>query len=110
LNQSLTVTIKGANLGGATTLSFGPGATVNSFAVDSPTQITAEITIDADATTGVRDVTVITPEGSCTLAAAFTIQQAPSGPLSPWVYVGIALGLIFLGLVIYMTWQRRARH
>jgi cyclophilin family peptidyl-prolyl cis-trans isomerase/Leucine-rich repeat (LRR) protein len=56
--QTYSVTITGTNLTGATGVSFGSGIKVNSFTVNSPTQITASVTVDATANLGPRDVQV----------------------------------------------------
>jgi hypothetical protein len=77
--QTLDVTITGANFDGATSVSFGAGITVNSFTVDSNTQITASISIAAGAALGTRDVSVTTPLGTGTLTGGFTvISLAPT--------------------------------
>ncbi len=73
-----SVTLTGTYLSGATSVSFGTGITVNSLTVNSPTQITANITIDPAAAPGARSVTVTTPGGSSApLANTFTVNQAP---------------------------------
>jgi peptidoglycan/xylan/chitin deacetylase (PgdA/CDA1 family) len=72
-----SVTITGTYLTGATEVGFGSGITVNSFTVDSPTRITCNITIDALADTGARDVLVPTPAGTATKTGGFTVVQAP---------------------------------
>jgi len=51
--ETLDVMITGTGLTG-TGIAFGDGITVNSFAVDSPTQITASISISAMAVPGAR--------------------------------------------------------
>lgn len=71
--ETLDVVITGTNFAGATGVSFGAGITVNSFNVDSSTQITANITIDADAPTGPRDVSVTTLGGTDILVDGFTV-------------------------------------
>ncbi len=58
-------------------MSFGPEITVNGFTVDSPMQITANITISPSATAGLRSVSVVTPDGTDTLIDCFTVNQAP---------------------------------
>ena len=68
-----TVVITGDNLTGATTVSFGDQITINSYTVDSDTQVTANITIATDATLGARDVSVTTPGGTSTLTNSFTV-------------------------------------
>jgi hypothetical protein len=71
--STLNVTITGANLTGATSVSFGSGIMVNSFIVSGDTQITVNITIDGSATVGPRDVSVTTPGGTATGGGAFTV-------------------------------------
>jgi hypothetical protein len=73
----LFVYITGTSFHGATSVSFGDDVTVNSFNMDTPTQITAIVTIDADAATGVRDVSVATPAGTATVVGGFTIIYLP---------------------------------
>ncbi len=85
MGQTLEVTITGTYLTGATSVSFGAGISVNSFVVDSDTQIRANITIDAGATPGLRDVSVTTPGGTDTKPNAFNVSQGPPsiGSVSP---------------------------
>ena len=91
--ETLNVTITGQNLTGATSVAFTDGITVNSFSVDSDTQITASITITQDAAPGMRDLSVRTPGGTGTLTEAFKVigvvvtRDLPDTP--------IALGQIF---------------
>jgi hypothetical protein len=68
----IRVTITGANLQGATGVSFG-GVTATQFTVDSPTQISA--TVPAGAATGKINVT--TPNGVAQSAGVFTLTTAP---------------------------------
>ena len=70
--ETLDVTISGAHLDDTTALSFGDGITVNGW-TDSSSQIAANITIDAAATLGLRDVTVTTAGGTATIGDAFEI-------------------------------------
>ena len=72
-----TLVITGINFTGASALSFGKEITVNSFTINSDTQITANITVAAYAKPGSRDVSVMTPGGTGTLAGGFTVIQAP---------------------------------
>jgi len=76
------VVVTGTHFTGATSVSFGSGISVDSFIVDSDTQITASITIAYGATPGLRDVSVTTGAGTGALANAFTVDQAPPGMLS----------------------------
>ena len=64
LEQTFYVTITGTNFTGATIVSFGAGVTVNSYSVDSATQMTANISIAGDAAPGARDVSVTGPVGT----------------------------------------------
>jgi VCBS repeat-containing protein len=107
LSHSGTVVIEGSDLGGTEAVSFGPGVTVNGFSVDNPNQVTADISFDPGATQGARDVTVVTPGGSFTLAEALVVR-APSEGLSSWVIAVIAVaGLIVVGSGIYLGWRTR---
>jgi hypothetical protein len=78
--QSLAVTITGNYFSGATTVSFGTGITVESFTVDSATQITANIAIIWSASTGSRDVSIITPIGTGTKSGGFAVTDPPEIP------------------------------
>jgi hypothetical protein len=95
-----TTTITGSDFTGATTVSFNPALaaqgtsiTVDSFSVDSPTQITAHIKVPADAQVGLYDVTVTTPIDTGTFPAGFEVtgrcssvvyQDAFLNPNSGW--------------------------
>jgi methionine-rich copper-binding protein CopC len=57
----------------ATTVSFGSGVTVNSVTVASATQLSANITVDPNAYTGTRDITVTTGTQTETLSGGFTV-------------------------------------
>ena len=71
-----SVTITGANLNGATAVSFG-GTAATSFSVVSATQITATTPAGS---TGVSDITVTTPYGTSATSSAdqFTYVDAPT--------------------------------
>ena len=75
--ETTNVTIAGTNLSGVTAVGFGAGIAVNSFTVDSDSQITAGITIDEWAAVGARDVSVAKAGVAVTLASGFTVDQAP---------------------------------
>jgi hypothetical protein len=77
VGETYDVTITGTDLNGATSVTFGPRTTVNSFNVDSETQITANITIDPDAIPGANDVSVTTPGGTAYAAHCFTVYGTP---------------------------------
>ncbi|UCH50423.1 MAG: hypothetical protein JSV54_05210 [Chloroflexota bacterium] len=74
--QTLNIVITGSQLNRVNAVDFGAGITVNSITVDSPTQITANIRIGANAASGPRDVTVTNPTGSDILIGGFTVQQS----------------------------------
>ncbi|MFC2056451.1 WD40/YVTN/BNR-like repeat-containing protein [Chloroflexota bacterium] len=129
---TLDIVITGAHFTGATEVSFGAGVTVNSFILDSSTQITASISIAADAAIRARDVLVTTPAGTGTLAGGFIVEQAVPEPTEPepaaepaptptpveplpvqpptnWWLIGgiIAAGCVVAGLLGYFfVWQK----
>jgi hypothetical protein len=79
--DTLNVTITGDYFDSASAVSFGAGVTVDSYTVDSATQITATVTVSGTATVGTRDVSVTTPVGNDTLSASFTINSvSPNKP------------------------------
>ncbi len=78
LGATVTVTLTGSNLSGATAINAGPGVTINGINVASATQITANFAIAASAATGAQNVTVTTPAGTSN-AVPFTINP----PLTP---------------------------
>jgi hypothetical protein len=79
--ETISVTITGTDLTDASAVSFGSGITVDSYTVDSETQITASITVSSGATLGSRTASVTTPDGTATKANAFTVES----PLAPSV-------------------------
>ncbi|MFC1998931.1 IPT/TIG domain-containing protein, partial [Chloroflexota bacterium] len=79
--DTLNVTITGDYFDSASAVGFGAGVTVDSYTVDSSTQITATVTVSGAATLGTRDVSVTTPIGSGTLSGSFTINSvSPNKP------------------------------
>jgi hypothetical protein len=70
--RGATVTISGANLGGATSVRFGSFA-AGSFTVDSPTQITAAVPSSSSFNGG--RVTVATPNGTANSAQSFLVRR-----------------------------------
>jgi alpha-tubulin suppressor-like RCC1 family protein len=104
--QHLTVTVSGSNLNGATAVSFGSGITVSDPSAVSDTEITVEITIDANADLGKRDVSVTT-WCTVTMTGGFKVVASGSGPIcgggalatpgapSEMTTVLAALGLMF---------------
>ena len=78
--------------------------------LESFTQITADISIAAGAIPGARNVSVTTPGGTAILVEGFdVVEETIRGtPLSGWVWVVLALGILLIGLVIYLLIYRRA--
>jgi hypothetical protein len=74
-NRTLSVTIAGTNLTGATKVDFGSGITVNSLTVKSSTQVAVYISISRSAATGYRNVAVTTPGGTGTLNNGFRVTR-----------------------------------
>jgi hypothetical protein len=58
---------------GSSTVSFGSGVTVNSVTVANATQLSANISVDPNASTGARDITVTTGTQTETLSSGFTV-------------------------------------
>lgn len=56
LGQTLTVVVTGIGFQAGTTFTFGPGVTVNSTTINSPTQATLSLTVAADTVSGFRNV------------------------------------------------------
>ena len=71
------VAVAGSNFAaGVTSLDFGAGVTVNSIVVNSPTSITANISVSSAATAGTRTITVTNSGsggGSATLPSGITV-------------------------------------
>ena len=117
--QHLRVTISGSNFDGATIVSFGSGITVEDFSVNSSTEITAEITIDADATKGARNVSVTTGWGTATKIDGFSVVGGGGGVCSggatatPCVPSEVTTTLAALGILFgvgYLLVRRGTRN
>jgi hypothetical protein len=79
LGGTENVTLKGTNFESGASASFGTGITVNSTTFVSTGELTANITIASNATTGARTVTVTNPDTTgASLASGFTISGAPT--------------------------------
>ncbi len=74
-----TVTIAGSGfVNGATVAFSGTGITVNSVTFNNASQLTVNITIAADATTGARNVTLTNPNaGTATCVGCLTVNPRP---------------------------------
>jgi len=105
--ETVEIVITGVSLDGATSVSLGEGITVNSFAVDSPTQITVNITIDENAASGSRDVSVTTPGGTDSLSGGFEIETLESGSTPFWAW--ILIGIVPLLLILFFFMLRRKK-
>jgi subtilisin family serine protease len=73
-----SVTIRGTNFTGATSVRFG-GVAATVFDVDSPTQITAKVPVGA--VSGV--ITVTAPRGTASSSGLFTVEVASPPPPQP---------------------------
>jgi hypothetical protein len=105
----LEVIITGANFTGATDVKFGEGVTVESFTVDSATQITAHVNVDAKAAPGKRDVSVITPDGSVTIEDVFEVQaKSGSGGVPVFVWL-LPLVIIVVGGFLLLAFLLKRR-
>jgi PKD repeat protein len=80
--DTMDAVITGTNLAGAGAVSLGDGITVNTFNVESPTQVTASITIGNTTVPGSRSVSVTTPIGSAHLPGGFTVLRPPEPVLT----------------------------
>jgi hypothetical protein len=108
--DTFDVVISGSNFAGVTAVDFGPGVTVNSFVIDSPTQITVRITIDQDTEPGGNNIVVTTPSGDGTLTEAFGITEGPSeGSGTWWIWLLMSLLAALLGLLLFLLFGRRKK-
>jgi len=80
IGQTIDVVITGTNFTGATAVSFEPRAQVQSFTVDSDTQITATISC---VWCSWADVSVTTPAGTGTLPHGFVVVQPTTPKYTP---------------------------
>jgi hypothetical protein len=111
--DTLDVVIRGSNFTGATSVDFGPGVTVNSFEVESPTRIVANITIDPAAELGDNIIVITTPSGNSTSSAAFSIDLSAvttraSGAGGLWLLLILVLLAIVGGFLLF-AWLKRRR-
>lgn len=81
--QTLNVVLSGSNFQNGATCNFGTGVTVNSCAFNSVSQLTANISVAANASTGLRAITITNPDNqSATLNTGITINAPPPPTLS----------------------------
>lgn len=88
---NVVVTAQGTNfISGSPQISFGSGVTVNSVAALSDTQLTASITIGANAIAGPRDVTVTSAGVTLIAPGAFSVTGVSGpGPFSCTAAAGV---------------------
>ena len=102
----LDVIIYGAGFTGTSNVSFGTGISVASFTVNSDIKITATIEISSGASTGTRDVTVTTGEGSGTFTDGFEVKEySVASVLSNLGLMFLLLGLA--SLLTYFSWKMK---
>jgi hypothetical protein len=106
---TLNVLVRGTNLLGTESVSFGPGVTVNSFTLISFTTMRVNIGIAADAEPGSRDASVTNQTATFTLPGAFIIEEAAGGQVSLWVFVASGLGAGLLSLLFILAFVRKRR-
>jgi hypothetical protein len=107
---NVTVVGSGANFAaGVTQVSFGVGVTVNSVSVTSKTQLTANITVAANAAPGSRTVTATTGGEVATKANGFSVLTTAldvflpvnsSGPVGAEVSIPITIPTNYTGRTI----------
>jgi hypothetical protein len=112
--DTLDVVIRGSNFTGATSVDFGPGVTVNSFEVESPTRIVANITIDPAAELGDNNIVITTPSGNSTSSVAFNIDLSAvatgaSGAGGLWLLLILVLLAIVGGFLLFAWLKRRKK-
>ncbi|MFC1978742.1 WD40/YVTN/BNR-like repeat-containing protein [Chloroflexota bacterium] len=112
--DTLNINIEGDNFIGASAVSFGADITINSFNVNSDTQITANITIATDAPVWTYyDVMVTTPDGVAVASEyrGLSIYWKPSYWSRNWEWiVGAIVGsCIVVSGVAWVLVSRRRR-
>lgn len=106
-NGSVRIVIDGSGLGEAAGVDFGPGINVDRMSVESDIRIAVFLTADEDAEIGVRDISVILPEGKVTLEGQFTVLKrgtmfdlmCASSSLRPVSVRELTVGWSIIGLV-----------
>lgn len=107
--ESLKVIIRGSNLDGASSVSFGPGIDVQNFTNLSQTQISVNLIIDNSATAGLRNVTVTTPGGTSSMGNSFNVKEKSLGTLIlTLIWIGIALVIVLFVVVIRQLKKKNA--
>ena len=80
---------------------------VESFNVDSPNQITADIRVTSAAEPGTRDIVLVTQDGQLALAGAFAVTEVPGLPLAIMVCLGLISSWVLLRSGLYLAARRR---
>lgn len=100
------IVISGTGFNEARMVDFGPGIAVKYFTTDSDNQITAHVAISPDAKRGVRDVTVMTASGACTLDKAFSVEKKA---VSLWIWA-MAIAIVALpGVIPFLLIMKRRK-
>ena len=107
--DTLDVVIRGGNLSGATAVNFGPGVTVNNFAVERPTRIVANITIDPAAELGDNNLVITTPSGDVTAPFSIGVSAGRTGASGLWLILILVLLAIALGFLLFAWFKRRKK-
>ncbi len=110
--ETLTVVLTGAKFTGATSIDFGHAISVDSYTVDSDTQITAQISIDPAAESGEHSVVVTTPSGYSVFTESFRIagEDDSAGILgSWWFWLAMVLLAVLLGSMFLLVFSRRGK-
>ena len=105
--EELAVVIRGANLSGCHTVTFGQGVSVTRLNVVDATTLMVYIVIEPGAETGPRNVTLTNQSGSYTVPSGFTVIQK-DGALPVWMWLLVALAVALSGLLVFIVRRRRA--
>src|SRR5215469_7461738 len=98
-NEMITISGSFTNfVQGTTQANFGAGITVNSLTVNSPTSATASISIDANATTGGRSITI--SGGVQSETANFTVNPASTNTSTVSGQVKLVNGNALAGITL----------
>ena len=99
--ETVNVTIAGTGFIGATDVDFGDGITVDTFTVDSGTQISATLSIASGTPAGTRDVAVTTSGGTGTLVDGFSVETGVTASVELMFLCLIVLA----GILSFFAWK-----
>jgi len=106
--RSFELVINGENLDQATAINLGDGIIIETFYLDGSNRVVATVRIADDASTGPRDVSVTTPQGTATLPEGFTVEWTLD-PSSIWLWLGVGLIATMLSLFLVVTRRRQTK-